>query len=132
MEYRGIDYTVVQGIQRGVWKWSASVEGVMVVGHEQTRSAAVTAAEKVIDRALADPRKPIFGKSVDGKDEPSAEELNILRLALASFALKLDAFEARLKVRRGQTRKRATAPDRRPDAVTVADVLRGKPDRANR
>jgi hypothetical protein len=25
MEYRGIEYTVVQGIERGVWKWSASV-----------------------------------------------------------------------------------------------------------
>jgi hypothetical protein len=43
---------VVQGIERGVWKWSASVEGVVVTGNEQTRSAAVTAAEKAIDRAL--------------------------------------------------------------------------------
>ena len=58
MEYRGIEYTVVQGIERGVWKWSASVEGVM--GNEQTRSAAVTAAEKAIDRALrtAPPLQP--------------------------------------------------------------------------
>ena len=52
MEYRGFEYTEVQGIERGVWKWSASVEGVIVTGNEQTRPAAVTAAEKAIDRAL--------------------------------------------------------------------------------
>jgi hypothetical protein len=52
MEYRGFEYTVVQGIERGVWKWSAPVEGVIVMGNEQTRPAAVTAAEKAIDRAL--------------------------------------------------------------------------------
>jgi hypothetical protein len=52
MEYRGFEYTVVQGIERGVWKWSASVEGMIVMGNEQTRSAAVTAAEKAIDRVL--------------------------------------------------------------------------------
>ena len=64
MEYRGIEYTVVQGIERGVWKWSASVEGVIVMGNEQTRSAAVTAAEKAIDRALrtAPPYSPINGR----------------------------------------------------------------------
>jgi hypothetical protein len=54
MEYRGVEYAVVQGIERGIWKWSASVEGLVVIGKEQTRSAAVTAAEKAIDRALAE------------------------------------------------------------------------------
>jgi hypothetical protein len=49
MEYRGFEYTVVQGIERGVWKWSASVEGM---ANEQIRSAAVTATEKAIDRVL--------------------------------------------------------------------------------
>jgi hypothetical protein len=53
MEYRDIEYAVVQGIERRVWKWSASVEGVVITGNEQTRSAAVAAAEKAIDRALA-------------------------------------------------------------------------------
>jgi hypothetical protein len=34
-------------------KWSACVEGMIIVsGNEQTRAAAVTAAEKAIDRAL--------------------------------------------------------------------------------
>jgi hypothetical protein len=53
MEYRGVEYTVVQGIERGVWKWSASVEGIVVMGNEQTRPAAVIAAEKAIDRVLS-------------------------------------------------------------------------------
>jgi hypothetical protein len=33
------------------------------------------------------------------RDDPRAEELINLRLALATFALQLDAFEARIKVR---------------------------------
>jgi hypothetical protein len=53
MEYRDIEYAVVQGIERRIWKWSASVAGVVIMGNEQTRSAAVAAAEKAIDRALA-------------------------------------------------------------------------------
>ena len=53
MQYRGIEYTVVQGIGRGVWKWSASVAGVVMMGQEAIKSEAVVAAEKAIDRALA-------------------------------------------------------------------------------
>jgi hypothetical protein len=56
MEYQGTEYTVVQGIKRGVWKWSASVAGLVLIGQEERRSAAVAAAEKAIDRALA-PKK---------------------------------------------------------------------------
>jgi hypothetical protein len=53
MKYRDIEYTVVQGIERGVWRWSVSVAGVMVMGQAATKSQAVTAAERAIDRALA-------------------------------------------------------------------------------
>ena len=53
MKYRDIEYTVVQGIERGVWKWSASVAGVVIMGQAAIKSEAVTAAEKAIDRALA-------------------------------------------------------------------------------
>jgi hypothetical protein len=53
MKYRDIEYTVVQGIERGVWKWSASVDGVVIMGQAAIKSEAVTAAEKAIDRALA-------------------------------------------------------------------------------
>ena len=56
MKYRDIEYTVVQGIERGVWKWSASVDGVVIMGQAAIKSEAVTAAEKAIDRALATKR----------------------------------------------------------------------------
>jgi len=124
MEYRGIEYTVVQGIERRVWKWWAFAAGARIFGQESSRSATVAAAESAIDRALADPRKPLFGKPVDEKqvhrDDPRAEELNSLRLTLAAFALKLDAFEARMKLPRGQTRKHATEPDLAADEEAVA------------
>jgi hypothetical protein len=32
MKYRDVEYTVVQGIERGLWKWSASVAGVVITG----------------------------------------------------------------------------------------------------
>jgi hypothetical protein len=53
MKYRDIEYSVVQGIERGVWKWNASVAGVVITGQEAIKSEAVIAAEKAIDRALA-------------------------------------------------------------------------------
>jgi len=53
MRYRDIEYAVVQGIERGVWKWSASVAGAVIMGQAATKSEAVAAAEKAIDRALA-------------------------------------------------------------------------------
>jgi hypothetical protein len=65
MEYRGTEYTVVQGIERGVWKWSTSVAGVVLIGQEETRSAAVLAAEKAIDRALT-VKKPRPGRPGGG------------------------------------------------------------------
>jgi hypothetical protein len=52
MEYRGIKYNVVQSIQRGIWKWTTSVVGVVVMGQASSRTDAIAAAEKAIDRAL--------------------------------------------------------------------------------
>jgi hypothetical protein len=58
MEYRGINYTVVQGIERRVWKWSVSVDGIVLTGQTETRSEAVAAAENAIERALAPKKAP--------------------------------------------------------------------------
>jgi hypothetical protein len=60
MEYRGVEYTVVQGIKRGVWNWSASVADVLIMGQAPTKSAAVAAAERAINKALA----PAIGRLV--------------------------------------------------------------------
>ena len=35
MKYRNVEYTVLQGIERGVWKWSASVTGVTIQQRRQ-------------------------------------------------------------------------------------------------
>ena len=56
MEYRGIEYSVVQGIRWDLWKWSASVANVVITGQSHSKSEAVADAEKAIDRALA-PKK---------------------------------------------------------------------------
>jgi hypothetical protein len=56
MEYRGIEYTLVQGIGRHVWKWTATIAGVKISGQGSTRDEAIADAEKAIDRAIA-PRK---------------------------------------------------------------------------
>jgi len=56
MEHRGIEYTVVQGLGRHLWKWSASVAGVVIMGQAAIKPEAVAEAERAIDRALA-PKK---------------------------------------------------------------------------
>jgi hypothetical protein len=56
MNYRGIEYSIVQGLGRNVWKWSASVAGVAISGQEPIKKSAVAAAERAIDRELA-PKK---------------------------------------------------------------------------
>jgi hypothetical protein len=52
MEYQGAEYSVEQSVEHSVWKWSASVAGMLLFGQEANRPAAVAAAEKAIDRAL--------------------------------------------------------------------------------
>ena len=56
MQFSGIEYSVVQGIGRHIWKWSVSVRGITVLGRARTKSEAVAEAERAIDRALA-PKK---------------------------------------------------------------------------
>jgi hypothetical protein len=56
MKYRGIEYTVVQGIGRQLWKWGLTLEAKAVTGQAATKSEAVAEAERAIDRSLA-PKK---------------------------------------------------------------------------
>jgi hypothetical protein len=53
MEYRQIEYALVQSVGGHLWKWSAPVAGEIVKGQAHTKAAAAAAAEKAIDRALA-------------------------------------------------------------------------------
>jgi hypothetical protein len=57
MKYRDIEYTVVQGIGRNMWKWSVTFDADLPVkGEAMTKVDAVRKAERVIDLALA-PKK---------------------------------------------------------------------------
>jgi hypothetical protein len=53
MRHRDIEYSLVQGLGRHLWKWSASVADVVITGQAATKSEAAAEAEKAIDRALA-------------------------------------------------------------------------------
>jgi hypothetical protein len=63
MEYRGVQYTVVQGIERGVrfWKWSVSLgePKIIKVGQARTKRDAIVAVEYAIDKVLAQKKMPI-------------------------------------------------------------------------
>ena len=56
MRYRDIEYSLVPGLGRHLWKWSASVADAVITGQAHSKSAAVVEAEKAIDRAPA-PKK---------------------------------------------------------------------------
>jgi hypothetical protein len=52
--YRDIEYTVVHGLGRNVWKWSVNLDKhPPTVGQTMTRAEAISRAERAIDRALA-------------------------------------------------------------------------------
>jgi hypothetical protein len=65
MEHRGVEYSVVQGVERGVWKWSASVADMLIMGQAPTRSAAVAAVERAINKALAPTKKRLVPRGRD-------------------------------------------------------------------
>jgi len=54
MEHRGIEYSVVQGIERGTWKWFAVIDATMTrSGQAKSRPVAVADAKRAIDKAIA-------------------------------------------------------------------------------
>jgi hypothetical protein len=57
MKYRDVEYSIVQGVERGKWMWSPSLDtNVKTSGQANNKPAAVIAAERAIDRALG-PKK---------------------------------------------------------------------------
>jgi hypothetical protein len=83
MRYRDIEYTVVQGIKRGVWKWSTSVAGRVVSGKEPSKAAAVVAVENAIEALVSErmrlvqpraPRRPRKVSERSGAISPTKAE----------------------------------------------------------
>jgi hypothetical protein len=59
MEYRGKQYTIVQGIGPNSWKWTVHLdEKTTKSGSTKTRESARTHAIWAIDKALAKKAKP--------------------------------------------------------------------------
>jgi hypothetical protein len=56
LKYKDVEYAVIQGIDRQLWKWSVSVGDIIVRGQAATKLEAVAGVERAIDRALA-PKK---------------------------------------------------------------------------
>jgi hypothetical protein len=65
MRYRGIEYSVVQGIERRLWKWAATVAGTKISGQGSTRDEAIEKAKKAIARATQKQRSK---QVIDGED----------------------------------------------------------------
>jgi hypothetical protein len=53
LRHRDIDYTIVQGLGRQLWKWTVTINGMTVRGQAAIKSEAIADAERAIDRALA-------------------------------------------------------------------------------
>ena len=56
VRYRDVEYTVVQGRGRQLWKWGFAMDWNAITGQAATKAEAVAEAERAIDRALA-PKK---------------------------------------------------------------------------
>jgi hypothetical protein len=59
MKHREVEFTVVQGLGRQLWKWSAALDEITIQGQAATKAEAIAEAERAIDRALAPKLKPI-------------------------------------------------------------------------
>jgi hypothetical protein len=53
MKYRGIEYGILEGTGGHMWRWSTLIGGAVKTGQAHSKKAAIVAAEKAIDRALA-------------------------------------------------------------------------------
>ena len=52
MEYRGVEYTVVQVLITNRWRWYATVNGARLSGEAETQFAAIAEARKATDQAM--------------------------------------------------------------------------------
>jgi hypothetical protein len=57
MKYRDVEYSIIQGVERGKWMWSLSLDtNAKTSGQASNKPLAVIAAKRAINRAL-DPKK---------------------------------------------------------------------------
>ena len=54
MKYRGFTYTIIQGYERGTWRWSVTLkDGQTKAGNVRGKPEALGKVERVINNAIA-------------------------------------------------------------------------------
>src|SRR5258708_29950906 len=81
--YRDIEYTVVQGIGRQLWKWAVSFESIHLRGQGATKSEAIAGAERGIDRALAPKKLMLVRREID-YPPPQFSAAELPRISISS------------------------------------------------
>ena len=73
MKHRDIEYTLVQGVGRHIWKWSVVLDDSRsATGQAMTKAEAVSDAERAIDRALALKRMRLVPPGTEGSDQETS------------------------------------------------------------
>jgi hypothetical protein len=109
MEYREKQYRVVLGID-SLWKWSVDgIEGYTKSGKAPSHAAGSKAAERAIDKALAQKRNACAVRN----EEAASVRVGNLSLAVAGFASERIDFAARLCRLHHHREARAIARDAR-------------------
>jgi hypothetical protein len=67
MEYRGIEYSIVQGIERDTWKWTVTSPTISKSGRARSKSEAAEEVEHMIDVMRA-PKQRRFMRRVTTDD----------------------------------------------------------------
>jgi hypothetical protein len=63
MKYRGFEYTIIQGYERGTWRWSVTLkDGQTKAGNVRGKPEAQNKVQRVIDNAIK-PRKKLIDYS---------------------------------------------------------------------
>jgi hypothetical protein len=58
MKYRGFEYTIIQGYERGTWRWSVTLkDGETKAGNVLGKPEALGKVERAINNALGPKRK---------------------------------------------------------------------------
>jgi hypothetical protein len=110
MLYRGIEYSVVQRIERHHWKWAASVSGTKISGYGSTRDEAIGNAKKAIERypeatlqaGFRWRRSMTIGRSAAARGALACALISVGGAAVAQGAPR----------QRSQSKQRANVPDR--------------------
>jgi len=99
LRYRDVEYNVVQGLGRQLWKWSCALEAKTVSGQAATKVEAVSEAERAIDRALT-PKKLRIVRPSDDRKYSQNPGMIFLRRPLVFFTLSFVLVETFSNIRR--------------------------------